>query len=184
MFKTTLTLFDRYYREMDSGGAHTFNSDLACEVRDRLEQLQFIIERVHNLRAALGRLPKVSLDSNQTVELHYILLEIKLFTESFYYLAGRVRTILRNKNALLPGLQKFECVGVRDVRNKLLEHAEGPDSMIAINSFGVGLDQGPILKAVRLKTQVDIFPDKGLFVNAAEFAKNLEAKIEDALLKT
>ncbi len=55
--------------------------------------------------------------------------------------------------------------------------------MIAINSFGVGLDQGPILNAVRRKTQVDIFPDKGLFVNAAEFAKNLEAKIEDALLK-
>lgn len=183
MFKSTIETFCRYYRQMDASGVPTFNKDLGSEVRERLEQLQFIINKVHDLRTSLANLPKLRLTSEQTLQLDNILLEMKVLTESFYYLAFRIRTIVRNGNGYLPGLQNFECVGVRNVRNKLLEHAEGKDAMVAINSFGVGLGQGPILKAVRLTTQVDIFPDKGLFINAIEFAKNLEAHLEDALLK-
>jgi hypothetical protein len=111
--------------------------------------------------------------------------ELKLLTEAFYHFAWRVRTILRNQRAPLPGLTSFECEGVRNVRNKLLEHAEGRDSQVSIQSFGWGAAQGPVLKALRYSGQEEIFPDRGLYRNAEEFRDNLErllyAKLQERL---
>ena len=107
---------------------------------------------------------------------------MKLLAEAFYYFAGRVRTILRNTQAPLPGLACFECDGVRNTRNKLLEHAEGKDSQVSIQSFGWGGSRGPVIKALRYGGQENVFPDRGLYENAEEFRVNLERCIRAAIV--
>lgn len=107
--------------------------------------------------------------------------EIRLFTEAFYYFASRLRTILRNKEEPCPLLKGFECAGVRDVRNKLLEHPEGQDSRVFGWSWTIGTAEGPILKVDRENHQVNVFPDRGLYVNAEELKENLERELQRAL---
>ena len=50
--------------------------------------------------------------------------EMETLVEAFYYFAFRLRQVIQQ----LPDLNNFECKGVRNVRNKLLEHPEGADS--------------------------------------------------------
>ena len=202
MFESTVALFDDYYRHLDSKAVPGFNRDLGCEVRKRLQQLDYMVERVRELEKiahqALKRsgdagvahyeglknrgipydsvplpsntkITKEEVDTHQKAEF-----EMELLTEAFYYFAGRVRVILRNKQAGLAGLTLFECDGVRNVRNKLLEHAEGKDSRVSIQSFGWGSAHGPVLKAARYGGEEHIFPDGGLYKNAEEFRINLE----------
>ena len=153
MFAGTIRAFDDYYRAADAGNLPGFNRDLGCEVRERLQQLAYIIEKVRELegteRGAFSRGQQALKDhvidlKNRGIDFESVpappdtqitreeaqtaqraSFEMKLLTESFYYLAGRVRTIVANPGKPLPGLGSFECEGVRDVRNKLLEHAEG-----------------------------------------------------------
>jgi hypothetical protein len=114
-------------------------------------------------------------------EMQRLEFEIQLFTECFYYLAGRLRTILRNRAEPFPGLTSFECEGVRNVRNWLLEHSEREHSRVTIRSLGWGGPQGPVLKSIREQGQEQVFPDKGLYCNAAEIKANLERLISNAL---
>lgn len=79
-------------------------------------------------------------------------------------------------------LTSFECEGVRNVRNKLIEHAEGADSQVTIQSFGWGAAHGPVLKAARYHGQETVFLDAGLFRNAEEFRGNLERAVKSALV--
>ena len=212
MFHSTLALFDRYYRHFDAANVASFNRDLACEVRARLQQLTFILKRVRELeRAAEDAIAR----GNAAVAAHFRDLdernldyetepppdgsgvtraeaslchrasfEMRLLTEAFYYFAGRIRTILRNVKAPLPGLTNFECVGVRNTRNKLLEHPEGADSQVFAHSFSWGGKDGPVIKAVRYDGQTRAFPDRGLYENAREFSsalnKTLDAALRDA----
>jgi hypothetical protein len=99
--------------------------------------------------------------------------EMELFTECFYYVAGRLRTLLQ-KSKPIPGLESFDCPGARDVRNQLLEHVEGKNSQVFIQSFAFGKENGPVLKGMRYAHQEHIFPDKGLYLNATEIKDNLE----------
>jgi hypothetical protein len=107
-----------------------------------------------------------------------------MFTESFYYLAGRMRTILTHESKPLPGLQSFKSVGSRDVRNHLLEHAEGRSSRVLMQSFGLGGEQGPTIKVEREEGQEDIFPDAGLWANTSEIAQDLERRLDRVLNAT
>ncbi len=50
MFESTIELFDRYYRKMDSENAPGFSKELGCEVRERLQQLDYLKERYHKQR--------------------------------------------------------------------------------------------------------------------------------------
>jgi hypothetical protein len=209
MFEGTIQLFDEYYRAMDKSAAVGFNKDLGCEVRERLQQLDYIIKRVqhleHTAEKSMSRsksaflkhvedlksrgvpfesapAPQEMKVTQEEFEQHQAaFFEMKLLTETFYYLAGRVRTILKNKQAPLPNLTSFECEGVRNVRNKLLEHAEGADSQVSIQSFGWGATHGPVLKAIRYGGQEQIFPDRGLYRNAEELRGNLERVVKSAL---
>lgn len=209
MFKATITLFDEYYRRLDAQNAQGFNRDLGCEVRERLQQLDYIVDRVQTLEAesesALKRSgdalrshvellkekgipfeqvpapPEVKITKAESEVCERAFFEIRLLTEAFYYIAARVRAILCHKKSPLPGLSKFECVGVRDVRNKLLEHTEGKDSQVFIQSFGFGGANGPVLKAIRYSGQESIFPDAGLYKNATEFRDNLEKHLQKVL---
>lgn len=211
MFKNVIALFDDYYRRLDAMNSPGFNRDLGCEVRERLHQLDYIVDRVRALelitKEAFSRyetafvahiedikrcgtayesvpVPESMQITKEEFEKHETAsFEMKLLTEAFYYLACRIRTILRNSKAPLPGLTMFECEGVRNVRNKLLEHAEGKDSQISSQSFGWGAARGPVLKSIRYSGQEHIFPDQGLYTNAEEFRKNLEHLIHSELHK-
>ena len=162
MFANTIKLFADYSLMVLRSGAipNSFEEpprELTSEVIERLRQLGFIIERVRRLDAA----------SNGVRADDTVYLELRTLTEAFYYIAARTRSVLRSGE--LPGLKSFECPGVRNVRNKLLEHPEGADSRVFTAGFGFGGDTGPHVKAVRRTGQEDIFPDAGLYKNAQEF---------------
>lgn len=205
MFANTIALFDAYYRKVDAAHVAGFNRDLGCEVRERLEQLEYIIARVRALEQSVAAVqsrsqasfhahiedvkargasletepvpPGASITREEAKVVETAEFEMKLLVETFYYFAGRVRTILRNAQAPLPGLTSFECAGVRNTRNKLLEHPEGKDSQVSIQSFGWGGSQGPVIKALRYGGQENVFPDRGLYENAEEFRVNLERNL-------
>jgi len=201
-FKSNIDLFRKYYQKMDNERVKGFNKYLGCEVIERLEQLQFLVGKVHELENQHNQItePKATAfqkhceeckskgvpfesttvpkeaeytkqEAQQIAELDF---EIQLYTECFYYLAGRMRSILRHKSSPLPYLSNFECEGTRNVRNKLLEHAEGKDSQVYTRSFAFGGPQGPVIKSIRNTYQIDIFPDQGLYKNAKEIKTNLE----------
>jgi hypothetical protein len=48
-FKATIALSDEYYRVADAKNVAEFNRDLGCEVRERLLQLDYIVDRVRQL---------------------------------------------------------------------------------------------------------------------------------------
>jgi hypothetical protein len=211
MFESTIELFGDYYRCIDAAAVPGFNGNLGSEVRERLQQLNYIINKVRDLEQVankafarhekafakhVSKLDRLNLDFECTplpAEVNITkdefnknknaAFEMKLLTETYYYIAGRIRMIFRNPNAPLPGLTSFECEGTRNVRNKLLEHAEGKDSQVSIQSFGYGAAHGPVLKSIRYSGQEQIFPDQGLHKNAEEFRDNLESLLQVELSK-
>jgi hypothetical protein len=201
MFEAVIEKFDRYWNKMDAENPANFSQDLASEVRKRLEQLDYLYELImekhqrymdlswkevggdwdaykQKIREAGGSITKQK--SNERFEMEKLVLEIEVFTESFYYLAHRTRVILRNSIFPFPGLKSFECEGVRNVRNKLLEHPE-KEGKILVQNFGMGGEQGPTLKPDRPEGQENIFPDSGLEVNTLEFKGNLEKLLDGVL---
>lgn len=198
MFQSTLDLLDQYHQKMVRDNVPEFNGDLALEVKKRLQQLDFLYANIEDkqiryndlhlkmmgdgslekrIKAAGGYLTIVGCE--ELSEMRHLMFEIEMYTESFYYLAGRMYTIL--KKGFLPGLESFKCIGARDVRNKLLEHADGKQSQIYIQSFGIGGDQGPTLKIERPQGQEMIFPDAGLYANTEEIRSNLEKLLTASL---
>jgi hypothetical protein len=201
VFEATVVLLDDYYRLMDQKSRGGFVRDLAVEVRERVEQLEYLVRRVQEAEGAMGfiqaatfeamRARRILLDEDglewesdkyptaQMTEpdfatLEAAMFEARLFTECFYYVAHRIRSILRSHAHPLPGLQSFEAKGVRDVRNILLEHAGQGVHDVTVPSFGFGGPDGPAVKAVRPTAQVGKHADSGLYVNAAEFRDALE----------
>lgn len=167
MFESTIALFVAYSLKALRDGAILQSMDeppreLASEVIERLRQLQFIVERVRILEA--------SADGVRVPDIVY--LELRTLTEAFYWVASRTRAVLRS--GALPGLESFECVGVRNVRNKLLEHPEGRDSKVFTASFAFGGVNGPHIKAARRVGQEEVFPDAGLYPNAQAFQEEFE----------
>ena len=72
-------------------------------------------------------------------------------------------------------------MGVRTVRNKLIEHPENQDGPIyCVSSYG-NAEIGPLLRWVRQPSDNSEFQDQGLWVNAREFEQNLTEKINAAL---
>jgi len=209
MFRESIALFDEYYRRMYSRMVEGFNRALGCEARRRLVQLEFILERVkllENLATQTfarhdqafmkcvqgiierGIEPKdavlpedVQITPEELALYDRAEFEMELLTESFYYLAGRLRTIIRHPSEPLPGLRGFECRSIRDVRNKLLEHAEGRDSQVYTQSFGWGGAQGPVLKSIREAGLETVFPDRGLYENARELQDSLKRVLGNAI---
>ena len=72
----------------------------------------------------------------------------------------------------------FSVDGVRNVRNKLLEHPDARDSKVIENSTSFDHTTGPIIKGVRRADKVHVFVDQGLYVNAQELANKLARKLQ------
>jgi hypothetical protein len=198
-FSSTLILYDAYYVINDKETIG-FNNDLGCEGRHRITQLDYLIEKIreaqndaiaiterqrkdfkkwieytiaNNLDIEKTPAPSnINMTEDESTKYQKLSFELELYTEHFYYIAFRLRTIFRN----LPKLNKVESSGIRDVRNKLIEHPDkDKDSQIFIQSFGFGnTESGPVIKAIRYNEQTEVFPDKGLFINADELKLNLE----------
>lgn len=199
MFQTVKKKFGKYFDKMEAENPAEFSDDLWNEVDKRLKQLEWLythiskkhskcmesVWREHRRTEQLRKehrwtsgsiiVPK----SRDSRKIDRLMFEIQMFTESFYYLAGRMRTALRSGS--LPGLRAFECRGERNVRNKLLEHPEGKDSRIFGQSFGLGGEQGPILKVEREVDQEAVFPDAGLWANAEEIRDEFEHLLDRIL---
>lgn len=199
--------FDEFYRAQDKLLGGKFN-DLGVEGRRRIIQAKTLVQKIITLSEVEGQAVQVGLKmpppkAGQTHEDYFasseyqawksnldtpetkaavkrfseITDELELSAECFYWIAGRTRTIIKK----LPGLSSFEATGVRNVRNKLIEHPEKGDSGVVFGGFGWGGPNGPVVKAIRLEQQINIFPDKGLYLNAQEFFKNVQAVCEKAI---
>jgi hypothetical protein len=199
VYESVVEKFERYVDKCEVENAATFNVDLATEARRRVQQLEFLYNkvqkqhdwymelnwrerrRVESMRKQSGITSgSITLErSDESVVMESLIFEIETLTEAFYYLASRFRTILRK--GPFPGLHSFECEGARNVRNHLLEHPEGGNSRIFAQSFGVGGEQGPTLKIERDAGQEHVFPDAGLWANAQEIKNNLEALLDRLL---
>lgn len=210
MFAETIELFDQYCHSFESTPGE-LHRHLSAEVKERLKQLDLIIRRARELevkdqeihqcmRTAMGQHGVTMITGNMLTEGKVGLdlanavgdalkkaidnsIEVRLFTEAFYYFAARVRSILRHESRPLPFLQSFECRGVRDVRNHLIEHPESAASQVFAQSIGYGGEHGPTLKTGRPAGERMAFPDKGLYLNAAEFKQNLEALLRSAIAR-
>lgn len=206
-FSKVIALYSEYYVYNDKNQTESFNKDLASEGRRRIIQLNYIIDKVQQTDEEIDRIsqrhqksfgdwiryvhengldfsttpaPKeIKMTKEEFDQHNKLTFELELFTEQFYYIAFRLRGIIR----YLPGLRKFESPGMRDVRNKLIEHPDkDKDSQVFIQSFQYGNKEiGPVIKGIRYSDQVSIFPDNGLYTNARELRENLENIIESFL---
>jgi hypothetical protein len=158
----------------------------------RLQQLSFLYQSVRACasehldvqRRWLATHPRTrEEDGSDTIEVppeeerkaDYLAFQVRLYTECFYLLAGRLRELLRKGKLPIPGAKSFESAGVRDVRNKLLQHPEGIDSRVFSQSIMFGPEYGPVLKPIRDRERSNVFVDAGLDVNAAQ--------LHDALMR-
>ena len=86
--------------------------------------------------------------------------------EAFYYSANKLIDLVES----LPNVSKFSFIGVKMVRNKLIEHP--PDG--SLYSFGASTS-GPVIKPVKIITYN--WNDKGLTSNALELVEHVEKKL-------
>jgi hypothetical protein len=202
-----IAAFDEYYRLQDKRTGGKFN-DIGIEARRRIEQCRRLLQlaiaaqsSAHaDLQVAMAPAPtdpnsdyakwvegpeyrawqqSLQTDSVRASVARSILTQtdLELYSESFYWIAFRARHALR----AMPGFGSFEAEGVRDVRNKLLEHPEEKGSGVLWGGFAWGATQGPVIKAVRYENQAQIFPDAGLYVNADQFFSNIEHAANNAV---
>lgn len=180
-FDRSIELFDGYYRVQDCANV-AFGRDVAIEARKKLVQANRLLRMVRTINESISKfacpLGTISRGDDPAVDAYIENHlaekdEAEMWTEAFYYFAFRARCILRD----LPHLGDFECVGIRDVRNHLLEHPTGRGSGVIIPSFGFGGPSGPVVKALRYSGQEQIHSDAGLFPNAKEMYERLEMKL-------
>ena len=170
---------------------------LGIEAFERLEQMQFLLTRVTTIQQhVLGgspltvsvfllpiERPSPTNSADTGFAIREAFFHVRLYTESFYYLAFRFGQILATRNQTtgsypLPLLHTFEAVGVRAVRNHLLEHPEGRTSQKFSQDHSLGGTNGPQLK---LDSTTSAHTDSGLFANAAEFKQRLQAALTQAI---
>ena len=181
----------------------TCDRRVLSEFHDRLVKLQFAFVRIAELAPASleaayqmagWRVDKVTGKVVETFDptairndkvavdrIHRIESELFILTEWFYHTAWRLREIAHPKVCALPSLCGFEAIGVRDVRNQILQHPERFDLNRQSQSTGVSDDAGPILGNAFWEPPAKPFNDRGLYYNALEFAMNLTDRLNAAI---
>jgi hypothetical protein len=204
VFAHCIELFDEYYRIADAKKIEGFSAPLGCELKERLQQMEWLLDQIRPRESELDDITERSgqrmkehiqqldakglsyektpmpaeaqMSRDEGYRLIALMFEIQLYAECFYYFAGRARSIVLG----MPKLQSFEAAGVRDVRNHLIEHPEGRASRVMSRSFAFGGGNGPVVKAVREASET-AHPDAGLYANAREFAVNLDTALTSAM---
>lgn len=146
------------------------------EARVRVQQLRVVLRRIHALHAQeTRRQARVDGMDREVIAQRLkplqrqkgrIKLELGIQAESFYYLAHRATKCIQ----YAMGNKLFAPVGVRDVRNHLIEHPR------ALHwDFQYHKPEGVVMKPFRDEADASLatLRDPGLFLNAEEFARGL-----------
>ena len=99
---------------------------------------------------------------------------IRLLGESVYYAAHRILKIIDKCQSALPGLQPLAAVGVRRVRNNLIEHANQTAGNPAA-TFTVSRAAGLSLRRVSHLEHERPVLDQGIHTNLKEFVEQPKA---------
>jgi len=105
--------------------------DYVTEADLRLKQLHYLLERFVTLEEEYRATEKARalrdvktddrlVDTERESAGSVRAAALELHGEAFYYFAWRMRSVLRN----IKGFAAFEAIGVRDVRNHLIEQAD------------------------------------------------------------
>ena len=200
MFEYPRRLFDQYFCAHLAAKTPGFDQHLAQEARVRLCQVQELHDRVLRLERDMldselkGNPPALAPAKVVLHDLAYPSCdrpdaplrpftradELRIDLEAFYYNACRVRDLFRESPQGLPGLQRFEAAGVRDVRNHLVEHPTRSKG-VKVMAVAVGGPAGPLLKPVRWSHDPAGTVDQGLHANAREFTAALQSTLSAAL---
>ena len=186
-FSSTLELFKQYKRKIKKENPENYPSRWIYEIEKRLQQMSFSCNKASEyeekiMTLLLSKGFDLNLCKN---EYDKLLIEAEYYVETFYYIAFRVREIIKKKNNssyLFPELNNFESKSVCNVRNHLLEHPEKHGGVLT-PCFGVGGDCGPILKPAFSKNDKPQSMDKGMWLNIKEFKENLEEILLKAVNK-
>lgn len=203
-FDSTINLLDTYQAKLRGTPPPNYNGDLLSETRERLRMLSILYSKVCELHDQATSRSQNLFPSNseffedtpegikhkrmptkeefnemnmQFIKHQELVLEMKMYAESFYYFAARIRKILIDKKVPLPLLNKFEAPGIRNVRNLIIEH---PGDLL-IPSCCYGGAEGPKLKGAHYLGQKNVEQDRGFFINASEFKENLESLLNNAI---
>lgn len=172
MFESTQTLLQEYTNWAFRTDA-PFSQPHANELRERLGQLEYLCARIDEREAIQVRDgfgdPVKGLDN---------LLQLRLYTEAFYYFAFRVFGLVRNGS--LVGLRPFKCPGVLGVRNHLIEHPEGALGVLE-QSLGFDPALGLLLKIDGRPGDATKFQDAGFHHNRDEFKEALDRCLSNAV---
>jgi hypothetical protein len=202
MFADCRSCLEAYAQALLPRGMTVRADHLIQEVRARLRQIHWTHERLLDLERELQEqaladrpsdtprpavLKQVFLEQaveKSTPEIQAQLLprksdELRVLLEAFYYSAHRIRDILKDHKDDLPGLNGFECIGVRDVRNHLVEHPSGPKGVLVF-SLACGGPVGPQLRLIRWSLDPAGTDDKGLHHNAREFENAFKETVSRA----
>ena len=160
------------------------DASFVVEARLRANQLRYVLERFIQVESQHRALVKKMEESAakdpkghaaRGNELHQLGYTIEFYGEAFYFFAWRMREVVRKVN----GLRTFEALGVRNVRNWLIEHADKPGGVMA-RSFEFDCPQGFILKRFGGPPNRKAI-DQGLFPNAQEFVSALVDRLDRLL---
>jgi len=158
---------------------------LLGELSRRIKQCDFLLRNVgvfeqrqfSNALGILGSVVGKQQDADAQFEASCQELDvIRLLTETFYWVAHRVNTVVVANHASLRGKRlpelpkKLKTGGVTNVRNHLLEHP-----FEYSETFGLGgMWRGPVLNGgVGQDSNGNQVEDSGLFFNAIEWAETI-----------
>ena len=180
--QSLLKLKDYRLSFVDTPDFDAHRNALLTESVSKLGKLSIILKQCYEIDEVVNQLPNLIiqelLSGKGSTKYDQVLvdklLELDVYSEAFYYTAFRVYKINEELGI------KFKCVGVRDVRNRLIEHPEVLSQSIGTGNGG----DGPTLKNARQqggmpkkKDEMDVFQDKGLFVNFKDFIESFDRKL-------
>jgi hypothetical protein len=145
MFEHSRQLLEQYYCTLIRKGVSKRGEHLMHELRSRLRMLEWLQAQLFALDKQLEMESRAEIppDSAQPEVMKLLFTdsgrpdcatyrhaqtpfspsdELRTLLEAFYYNAHRVGDILRDSSGDLPGPSRFDPVGVRNVRNHLIEH--------------------------------------------------------------
>lgn len=188
-FSNLIKLYSKLHSKKFDNKPRTQERELSDEGLKRINQLQRVVKQISVLHkelkiAEIHFFPQLSQeikhsDQKSAKSLTELIDEIEFLTEATYYIAFRLRKIIRS----FPELTRFEVKGVTIVRNQILEHPEQPNAGVYLHSFGIMDIEGPILKAIRIGESRFGPEDSGLYVNLLELINNLEKQLISVLNK-
>ena len=190
MHADLVATFNKYLDLLEKAeGPDPARNDLGAEALERLNQLDFIFAQLKGIDEQFGTMVMLTKTNEHSQEEHYnatherdehLRFVMRLLTESYYYFAFRLRQLLRNSAHPFVSLASFESVGVRNVRNHLIEHPEGKSSKIFNRTFSWTKESGMHLKTGRQVWESSEFIDAGFVANSGEFNTSLNAALDRA----